>query len=700
MSRQNISIFFKLCAAVLITLCLAFPLGFQPASAAPINGKIVNVTLPNGSIVQARVWGDEYFQHAESLDGYTLMVDKTGWIYYAQISVNGSALVSTGIRYTGSPRAKILLANGRILPKGLRISARGIARQVQVARHSLHADLTRYSAGSGLQGNALGAAPQGNVLGLSLLIDFPDVQSTLFASEMQNFLNQPGYTNFGNKGSLRDFYYDISGGRVIYTQSIFRFTAAHNKSYYTDPNQAYASRAVELIRDGLVALQNTGFNFSTLTTNSSHYVLAINAFYAGGVTNAWGQGIWPHQGWLSPTFTANGVTMEMYQISGVDTSITLGTAAHENGHMLAGCPDTYDYDGSSAGTGNFDLMSGGTDETNPLPPDPYCRVVLAGWGSSTQLNNYANLAQVTATAGSLTPYRWDSPLSTEFFMLENIRKTGRWASMADEGLIIWHIETVTGSNYNEQMTASQHYVVSVEQADGAYHLEHNTNGGGANDLFHSGNKDVFNASTVPNSNWWSGAASGLDISGISAVGDTLTFTLHTAGGPTATVTRTPTPGFTPTKTVTLTPSRTPTAGISPTPSAGASRTITPTPSRTPTAGISPTGTITSTPTRTMTAGITPTRTMTPTITPTGAGACSPVTSTITAPFTYDGAGAFCWQSTNLGAYVNSWNLTSLTLNGANYTNLYVAAGSYPAKINGYWYVSYNSAVSYGHFEAK
>ena len=44
--------------------------------------------------------------------------------------------------------------------------------------------------------------------------------------------------------------------------------------------------------------------------------------------------------------------------------------------------------------------------------------------------------------------------------------------------------------------------------------------------------------------------------------------------------------------------------------------------------------------------------------------------------------------------------TSLTINGVNETNLYVAASSYPAKMGGYWYISYVSAVSYGHFEAK
>jgi hypothetical protein len=170
--------------------------------------------------------------------------------------------------------------------------------------------------------------------------------------------------------------------------------------------------------------------------------------------------------------------------------------------------------------------------------------------------------------------------------------------------------------------------------------------------------------------WTGGQGKAISSYSVSIVGS--------GSGATSTPTRTftPPPGNTPTRTRTpttgpsLTPTRTPTTGgPTPTPSAGASRT--------PTQGVA---TATST-------------------TPPG-GTCSPVTATITAPFTKDGAGAFCWQSSNLGAYINSWNLTSLTVNGVNETNLYVAAGSLPAKINGYWYVSYNSAVAWGHFEAK
>ena len=157
--------------------------------------------------------------------------------------------------------------------------------------------------------------------------------------------------------------------------------------------------------------------------------------------------------------------------------------------------------------------------------------------------------------------------------------------------------------------------------------------------------------------------------------------------------------------VTNTPTRTPTVS-GPT----ATRTRTPTVggptatrTRTPTVG-GPTATRTRTPTQGTGPSLTPTRTFTPPpgITPTQGtgGTCSPVSATITAPFVKDGAGTLCWQSSSLGGYINSWNTTSVTINGVNITNLWIGSGSYPAKIGGFWYVTYNSSVAWGHFEAK
>jgi len=107
-----------------------------------------------------------------------------------------------------------------------------------------------------------------------------------------------------------------------------------------------------------------------------------------------------------------------------------------------------------------------------------------------------------------------------------------------------------------------------------------------------------------------------------------------------------------------------------------------------------------TPTRTPT-GPTPTRTRTPTSGGGGGGTtCSPVNATILAPFVKNGAGTFCWQSTNLGTFINSWNLAKLTVNGVDYTNKYAFTNNLPAKINGYWYVSYVGNYGWSHFEAK
>jgi lysophospholipase L1-like esterase len=162
------------------------------------------------------------------------------------------------------------------------------------------------------------------------------------------------------------------------------------------------------------------------------------------------------------------------------------------------------------------------------------------------------------------------------------------------------------------------------------------------------------------------------------------------GSPLPTPTRTNT-----TFPITITPTRTFTPTTPPV--------ITNTPTRTPTAGFTPTRT------NTPTTGpsLTPTRTYTPTTPPvitntptTGVGACSPVTSIVTAPFTWDGAGVYCWQIATIPGYVNNWNNNSVSINGVNFSNVYVAAGSLPAKINNNYYISFNGSYAWSHLEVR
>ncbi|MHC4644857.1 MAG: M6 family metalloprotease domain-containing protein, partial [Planctomycetota bacterium] len=70
---------------------------------APHNGDLYKVKQPDGAYVEVRVWGDEFYQRAESLDGYTLVRDpETRWICYAELNDDASELLSTGIIYEGT----------------------------------------------------------------------------------------------------------------------------------------------------------------------------------------------------------------------------------------------------------------------------------------------------------------------------------------------------------------------------------------------------------------------------------------------------------------------------------------------------------------------------------------------------------------------------------------------------------------------
>jgi endoglucanase len=136
---------------------------------------------------------------------------------------------------------------------------------------------------------------------------------------------------------------------------------------------------------------------------------------------------------------------------------------------------------------------------------------------------------------------------------------------------------------------------------------------------------------------------------------------------------------------------------------------TPTRTNTPTTVIGPslTPTRTFTPTTVIGPSLTPTRTFTPppgntpTKTPTQptGGTCTP-TSTVTAPFTWDGAGVYCWQIATIPGYVNNWNNNAVSINNVNYTNIYVAAGSLPAKINNNYYISFNGSYAWSHLEVR
>jgi M6 family metalloprotease-like protein len=495
----------------------------------PFSGREFVFTQPDGTSIRVRGWGDQYHAVFESLDGFTVVKDPaSGFYHYAKLSEDENDLVPSGRRVEEvDPRSLGLAAHMRMRREATRekalVAARpmGFRRRWEIRREERKARI-RETVRS--KGPAAAPPPQetkGDYVGLCLLIQFPDVAGTITQQQVDDFCNTQGYTGFGNHGSVYDYFYDVSGGLFRYTNVVAAYyTAAHNRSYYTDPSVSFGSRARELILEALQHLSDENFDFGSLSSDASGFVYALNVFYAGGCPNNWGEGLWPHSwGLASPYEAAPGMKFSDYQITDMGSQLSLGTFCHENGHMVCDFPDLYDYGYESRGVGDYCLMAfGGGDEKNPTQVGAYLKY-NAGWAQNLTPITPGMDAAISALSNDFYIHQRSAE---EYFIIENRRRQDRDAALPDAGLAIWHVDEA-GSNNDEQMTAARHYECSLEQADNHCDLEHNANTGDGGDLFGAPENDRFADSTTPNSKWWDGTPSGLDVYEISAPGDTMTF---------------------------------------------------------------------------------------------------------------------------------------------------------------------------------
>lgn len=363
----------------------------------------------------------------------------------------------------------------------------------------------------------------GQYTGLCLLIQFPDVNETLPQQEVDDFCNQPGYTRYGNHGSVYDYFFAVSGGKLEYTNIISSYyTAQHAKSYYTDEQYEDGIKARELITEALNNLVQSGFDFSMLSSDSGGYVFAINAFYAGSVENRWPKGLWPHSASLDQPFElASGKWAYDYQVTNLEDELSLGTFCHENGHMLCSFPDLYSYDNQQKGNGVYCLMclGGNLDPKRPAQVGAYLKFE-AGWVDSF---THINGAMSAAIRSDKNDFFMFSRNDHEFFIIENRQQSGYDAALPDKGLAIWLINTFGD---NTERIPNVTFECSLIQADGKRQLDTGENSGDEADLFRKGSNDHFGPSTIPASNWYDGKSSGLDIREISVPQVQMSFSIH------------------------------------------------------------------------------------------------------------------------------------------------------------------------------
>jgi M6 family metalloprotease-like protein len=516
------------------------------AGAAPYgpDGLRTTFTQPSGLRIELRVLGDEFHAHTETLDGYTVFFDPVKKEYfYAVLSPNGSSLVPTGLSVGASDPARAGI------PKGLRIDPAASAAQALDAKRQWEEEMgieKRWETLKAARRAQVGGGPPmvhappetptvGAKVGLTLLIDFDDDPATIPQAEIIDFLNGNDYAGSGNNGSVREYFWDNSNGLLDYTNVVTAYIRMQKpKSHYNDTSLPAGPQGNNLIKDALDILKASPDYetsilpaFKDLSVDGSNRVLACNVFYAGGNGGAWSKGLWPHAWRLHlagpQELSQGGMIVDGYQITNIGDSLRLGTFCHENGHLLCGFPDIYDYDYDSVGgAGVFCLMNSGGHGTNPSLICAYLKLA-AGWAVAEDIDaDTPSIRELVATPGEPGYnifHRLKKPGSTtEYFLLENRQATGRDSGLPASGIAIWHVDEL-GDHNNQSLdpnVSHDNYEVTLIQADGLWDFQEYQNSGDQYDLYHAGNSAAaytnrFNKSTTPSATWWDGTASGYDV---------------------------------------------------------------------------------------------------------------------------------------------------------------------------------------------
>lgn len=349
--------------------------------------------------------------------------------------------------------------------------------------------------------------PKGTVYGLTLLIDFSDATPAFSKADIDAWLNQKGYTQGGLNGSVRDYYFDVSNGVVDFQNEIFGFyRAKYPKSHYE--GTAGYEGADELWNEVLNYFDDT-IDFSKYDNDKDGRTDAISIVYAGEM-ETWGKGLWPHASGSNEK--RNGVTVARYMMTNLGTSLGLYTFSHEVGHMLFGWPDLY-------GFGNYCIMGNSSSQKNPVGVNDFYRADQ-GWIPLVDVTPDTNAAFMAQKNGA--GYRYTNPKdSKESFFWSNVQSSGRFSTIAGDGLILLHFDKKIGNN-----TPPNPLSLAVVQADGKKDLDQTTwpePGSDAKDYFYGGGVNEFSGAKFQTAKWNDGTASQLHIYDVGPVSENMAF---------------------------------------------------------------------------------------------------------------------------------------------------------------------------------
>ena len=367
--------------------------------------------------------------------------------------------------------------------------------------------------------------------GLVILVDFNDHLADTLNHNPAAFQHLLFSEGVHASGSMNDFYLENSYNEVGVTGIVTVWLRMpQNYTYYVDGQYGfgnYPNNAQRLTEDAIAAADPL-VDFSQFDNDNDGYVDALFVVHAGVGRESSGSSndIHSHAWSISSPQSRDGVTIYGYSMepelhNTAGSMVRMGVFGHEFGHVL-GLPDLYDTDYSSRGLGNWSMMSGGSWNGGGLSPshfDAWCKYQL-GWVNPVFVNNDTVGVDIPAIEDSAVSYiLWtEGQSSSEYFIVENRQQIGFDSQIPSAGLMIYHIDESVGGNSNDW-----HPRVMLEQADGQFHLQNNTNSGDSGDPFPGQtSKTTFDGNTLPGSRDYDDNLTFVSVSNIVHIGGVVT----------------------------------------------------------------------------------------------------------------------------------------------------------------------------------
>ena len=437
-----------------LTLLMALMLGCISANAVPAKpGVKRTVTLADGSKVELTLRGDEHYSFYTTEDGTPY-----------QLKADGQLLKLTREEVTERWTA---LRNERLAADTRRANAR-----VKSPRRVGGANQTT-----------------GKHRGLVILIEFSDVK---FASadphtEFNRFFNEEGYHEYGNAGSVRDYFLKQSYGQLEIDFDVVGpyTTGGKLATYGAVDGDRHDVNPTAMVMEGIdQAAKEVDFsNYDWDNDGEVDQIFIICAGYSQA-EGADGDYIWPHEWKLGAQGIVrnyNGKKLNTYGVStelwgngkttNLDKTIDgIGTACHEFSHCL-GLPDFYDT-GYSGGFGmhSWSVMDYGSYLDGGHTPAGYTSYErwFAGWLEPTELKEMTTVTDMKPLVTTPEAYiLYNEGNKDEYYLLENRQPVDFDAKLPGHGLLVLHVDYDEGYwRSNKLNSDASHQRMTIIPADG------------------------------------------------------------------------------------------------------------------------------------------------------------------------------------------------------------------------------------------